>query len=82
MENSIMYDLKRIIASYVENRELLDLEGAEKLSLTDELEVDSLDVVEIVVDLEKHFGVSIEDKEVEGIRTMMDIKHILQRKVG
>lgn len=41
-------------------------------SFTDELNADSLDIVELVMAMEQEFGVSIPDEEAERIRTVGD----------
>ncbi len=39
---------------------------------TDELNADSLDIVELVMAMEQEFGISIPDEEAERIRTVGD----------
>lgn len=41
-------------------------------SLVDDLNADSLDLVELVMALEEEFGLEIEDEKAEGIRTVGD----------
>lgn len=41
-------------------------------SFTDELNADSLDIVELVMAMEQEFGISIPDEEAERIRTVGD----------
>lgn len=49
---------------------------ADEISLesdfTDELNADSLDIVELVMAMEQEFGISIPDEEAERIRTVGD----------
>ena len=42
-------------------------------SLIDDLEADSLDAVEIIMELEDEFGVSIPDEEAENFKNIGDI---------
>lgn len=42
-------------------------------SITDDLDADSLDVVDLVMSLEEEFDVEIPDEEVENIKTVGDI---------
>ena len=44
-----------------------------EMSFTDDLGADSLDVVELVMELEDNFGIQISDDDVEEIRTVEDI---------
>ena len=45
----------------------------ENSSITDDLGADSLDVVDLVMDIEDEFSVSIPEEEVENIKTVGDI---------
>ncbi len=45
----------------------------EKQDLVTELGIDSLDMVEIIMGIEEEFGLKIDDKEVEGIKTVEDL---------
>lgn len=44
-------------------------------------DLDSLDVVELVMALEEELGVSISDKEAEKIKTVEDVVRLLRRRV-
>lgn len=48
-------------------------------SFTEDLEVDSLSMVEIVVAAEERFGVRIPDDEVGGLRTLGDAVDYISR---
>jgi acyl carrier protein len=45
---------------------------AEETSFTDDLDVDSLSMVEVVVAAEEKFGVKIPDNEVQNLKTVGD----------
>ena len=45
----------------------------EEQDLITELGIDSLDMVEIIMGIEEEFGLKIDDKEVEGIKTVEDL---------
>lgn len=47
--------------------------------LTDDLEIDSLSMVEIVVDAQDKFGVEIPDEELKNLRTVQDVIGYIQR---
>ncbi|MFW6175118.1 MAG: acyl carrier protein [Chloroflexota bacterium] len=54
-------------------------------SFTDDLEADSLDVVELIMALEEEFGsddnpLEISDEEAENLRTVEDVVNYLQEK--
>ena len=42
-------------------------------SLTEDLEADSLDAVEVIMALEDEFGIEIPDEEAENFKTIADI---------
>lgn len=44
-----------------------------------EVGVDSLDVVEIVMAVEESFGVEIEDKDIDTVRTVADIERAIAK---
>jgi len=47
-----------------------------------DLEADSLDIVQILVALEDHFGIEIVDEEMENIQNMGDFIDYIDRKVA
>ena len=47
-------------------------------SITDDLNADSLDVVDLVMSLEEEFNVEIPDEEVENIKTVGDIVQYIE----
>jgi acyl carrier protein len=48
----------------------------------DDLDADSLDLVELVMALEEEFDVSVEEEELEGIETVGQAFALIQGKVG
>ena len=50
--------------------------------LEDDLEIDSLGVVELLMALEDEFGVKIPDEEAENIRTVEQTVDLLETKLG
>ena len=51
---------------------VLPADVTEEKSFTDDLDVDSLSMVEVVVAAEEKFGVSIPDDEVKNLKTVGD----------
>ena len=45
----------------------------EKQDFINDLGTDSLDIVEIIIEVEKKFGLKIEDEEVDEIKTVGDL---------
>lgn len=54
----------------------------EKASLRDDLFLDSLDIVEVIMDVERAFGISLSDEESARIETLGDIYDIVKEKVN
>ncbi len=50
--------------------------------LTKQLGADSLDMVELVMELEEEFDVTIPDEDVQGIRTVEDAIRYISRRLG
>ncbi|MGA7688502.1 MAG: acyl carrier protein [Jiangellales bacterium] len=51
-------------------------------SFTDDLDVDSLSMVEVVVAAEERFGVSIPDDDVKNLKTVGDAVSYIERSVA
>ncbi len=49
-------------------------------NLKDDLAIDSLDAVELVLDLETKFDIKIEDDEIESLVTVADIVKLVESK--
>ena len=49
-------------------------------SFIDDLGADSLDLVELIMEMEEVFGVEIADEELEKIRTVQDVIDFLKKK--
>jgi len=49
-------------------------------SFVDDLGADSLDIVELIMEMEENFGIQIADDELEKIRTIGDVIAFLKTK--
>ncbi|MBP1710796.1 MAG: acyl carrier protein [Deltaproteobacteria bacterium] len=49
-------------------------------SFIDDLGADSLDLVELIMEMEEKFGVEIADEELEKIRTIQDVVDFIRAK--
>ena len=61
----------------------LDIDGATvtmESRLIDDLKADSLDIVELIMDLEQEFDVEIPDEELPNVQTVGDIVKYLEAK--
>jgi acyl carrier protein len=68
--NHVFEDVKQIVAEY---SDLAPDKIAEDSALVADLGCDSLDIVEITMEVEEHFDVSVPDDVGERIRTVGDI---------
>lgn len=50
--------------------------------LVNDVGLDSLDVTELTLGLEEHFGIEIPDEDLEGLRTVNDAVDLVERKVA
>ncbi len=68
--SSSTYDrLKKIVVEQLGGDEA---EVTPEASFVDDLNADSLDLVELIMSLEEEFGMEISDEEAEKIRTVQD----------
>ena len=66
--------VKKILADHLE----MDENEITESTTLDDLGVDSLDAVEIIMELEDEFGIEIPDDEVENVKTVGDIVKIIE----
>ena len=68
-----MSELKsRVIAIIVDKLNVEETEVTNEASFTNDLGADSLDTVELIMEFEKSFNISIPDDKAEGIQTVGD----------
>lgn len=75
----IMEQVKQIV---VEQLNVSEEEVVPTASFVDDLGADSLDVVELVMELEEKFDLEISDEDAEGIATVGDAVRYIEERVG
>ena len=71
-------EIKRIV---VEKLQVDEKQVTLEANFIEDLGADSLDTVELVMDLEEHFGIEIPDEDAEKLRTVGDsVKYITSKK--
>ena len=63
---------ERVKAIIVDNLSVEETEVTNEASFTNDLGADSLDTVELIMEFEKEFGISIPDDQAEKITTVGD----------
>ena len=61
-----------VVAIIVDKLNVEESEVANEASFTNDLGADSLDTVELIMEFEKQFNISIPDDKAEGIQTVGD----------
>jgi acyl carrier protein len=70
---------KKVIADYLD----VPVEAVkENSSFTDDLDMDSLAVMELVIALEEEFSISVDDRSAETIKSVGDAIRVLQKVVS
>lgn len=79
-EKEIISKLKKIVEPYVQRIEGLKNfhEGTDFLN---DLQINSANLVDVVLDVEDEFDIEIDNESMEGMLTVGDAKSIIQRKL-
>ncbi|MDD2999195.1 MAG: acyl carrier protein [Erysipelotrichia bacterium] len=72
-------EIKRIV---VDKLQVDEKQVTLEASFIDDLGADSLDTVELVMDLEEHFAIEIPDEDAEKLRTVKDAVDYITAKKG
>lgn len=73
---SVQEKVKQIIAEQLE----LDADSLNMETTFEEIDADSLDIVELVMALEEEFDLEISDEEIENIKSVGDIVKYIESK--
>ena len=77
-----MSDIKaKVIAIIVDKLSVEESEVTNEASFTNDLGADSLDTVELIMEFEKQFNISIPDDKAEGIQTVGDAVAYIEANV-
>ena len=71
------------IVNIIQERQGEDFAVTEALSLKDDLDADSVDLMEFVLTLEDEFGIEITDEEIDQLQSVADVVAIIKdKKIG
>ena len=80
-EEGVLMKLEdRVIEIIVQRLDVTKEECVPEASFIDDLGADSLDLVELIMEMEENFGLQISDEELEKIRTIKDVIEFLKKK--
>ena len=71
---------EKVIKLVMEQLDVTLEECVPEASFIDDLGADSLDLVELIMEMEEVFGIEIADEELEKIRTVKDVIEFLKSK--
>ncbi len=79
MSEEILSKLKKLVSDELEIKtDEIKLDS----NLVDDLGADSLEVVQLVMNLEEEFNIEIPDEEVSNIKTVQDLVNYIQEKTN
>jgi acyl carrier protein len=81
LEEGVLMKLEeRVVEIIIEHLDVTKEECVPEASFIDDLGADSLDLVELIMEMEENFGIQISDEELEKIRTIKDVIEFLKKK--
>ena len=69
------------IVTIIQERQGEDFVVTESLSLKDDLDADSVDLMEFILTLEDEFNIEISDEEIDQLQSVGDVIKIIQDKI-
>ena len=69
------------IVTIIQERQGEDFVVTENLSLKDDLDADSVDLMEFVLTIEDEFGIEIDDEETDNLQSVADVLAIIKNRI-
>ena len=69
------------IVTIIQERQGEDFVVTENLSLKDDLNSDSVDLMEFVLTIEDEFGIEIDDEEIDNLQSVADVLAIIKNRI-
>ncbi|TQI70792.1 acyl carrier protein [Gramella sp. Hel_I_59] len=77
----IISKIKTIVTPYTQRKEGLS-EFDESTNFLNDLEINSANLVDVVLDVEDEFDIEIDNESMEGMMTVRDARDIIVKKLG
>ena len=68
------------IVTIIQERQVEDFVVTESLSLKDDLDADSVDLMEFILTLEDEFNIEISDEEIDQLQSVGDVVEVVKSK--
>ena len=69
------------IVTIIQERQGEDFVVTENLSLKDDLNADSVDLMEFILTIEDEFGIEISDEEIDNLQSVADVLAIIKNRI-
>ena len=69
------------IVTIIQERQGEGFVVTENLSLKDDLDADSVDLMEFVLTIEDEFGIEIDDEEIDNLQSVADVLAIIKNRI-
>lgn len=69
------------IVTIIQERQGEDFVVTENLSLKDDLDADSVDLMEFILTIEDEFGIEIGDEEIDNLQSVADVLAIIKNRI-
>ena len=69
------------IVTIIQERQGEDFVVTENLSIKDDLDADSVDLMEFVLTVEDEFGIEIGDEEIDNLQSVADVLAIIKNRI-
>ncbi len=68
------------VVTIIQERQGEDFVVTENLSLKDDLDADSVDLMEFILTIEDEFGIEISDEEIDNLNSVADVLAIIKNR--
>ena len=69
------------VVMIIQERQEEDFVVTENLSLKDDLNADSVDLMEFILTIEDEFGIEISDEEIDNLQSVADVLEIIKNRI-